>query len=215
VRAAIDNWAFPSGEQADNPVRQHYEEMAAELGAQGLHDLLASRDPASADIVHPNNQRRVVRALEMLDEGTSYARQAEGFSVRESIYDVRILGLDMDRARLYERINQRVDAMVSRGLLREVEVLLGAGLRDALTAQQAIGYKELVRVIEGDEPLGDAVEAIKTASRRYAKRQLTWFRADPRVRWIDVTDLSSDEMTAAALAEIDWAEQTRPITGGE
>lgn len=215
VRATIDDWAFPRGGQVDNPTRQHYEEVAAELGAQGLHSLLADRDPASAEIIHPNNVRRVVRALEMLDEGTAYAQQMAGFSARKSIYDVRILGLDMDRGRLYDRIDRRVEDMIDRGLLGEVESLLEAGLRDALTAQQAIGYKELVGVIESGEPLDDAVEAIKKASRRYAKRQLTWFRADPRVRWIDVTDLSLDEMTDVALAEIDWVEQTRRTTGGE
>jgi len=94
-----------------------------------------------------------VRALEMGDEGVSYAEQRAGFSARTSVYDARFIGLTMDRARLYERVDERVDAMVAAGLLDEVRGLLGAGLRDALTASQAIGYKEFVPVIEGDASL--------------------------------------------------------------
>ena len=135
----------------------------------------------------------------MAEQGVSYARQHEGFSRRESIYDdARILGLDMDREPLYEHIRGRVDAMMAAGLLEEVERLLDSGLREALTAAQAIGYKELVGAIDGDTTLDEAVAAIKLASTRYAKRQLTWFRADHRVRWLDVTELSLEEQAEAA-----------------
>ena len=205
VRAALDAWEFPSGEQADNPVRAHYAAVAATEGSVALHARLAERDPAAAALIHPNNVRRTVRALEMLDAGTSYAEQHAGFSTRESVYDARILGLTMDRQRLYERIDVRVDAMVASGLVDEVEALLGAGLRDAVTAAQAIGYKEFVPVIEDGADLAEAVAAVKKASRRYAKRQLTWFRADPRVIWLDVTDLSPEHAANAALDALDWS----------
>lgn len=205
VRGALDALRFSPGEQADNPVRQYYEDLLAEAGAPALHALLAERDPASAAIVHPNNSRRVVRALEMLDNGNSYAEQTSGFSVRSDVYRTAWIGLEMDRSKLYERIDARVDVMVEAGLVAEVERLLSEGLRYALTAHQAIGYKELVPVIEGTAELEDALEDIKQASRRYAKRQLTWFRSDPRISWIDVTDLSLAQATEAALAVIDSA----------
>jgi tRNA dimethylallyltransferase len=204
VRAALDVMEFPAGEQADNPVRAHYEALAAAQGADALHALLASRDPKSAEAIHPNNVRRVVRALEMADAGVSYAEQLAGFSARESIYDARFVGLDMPRERLYERIDARVDAMLAAGLLEEVERLLAAGLRDALTASQAIGYKEFVPVVEEGANLEEAANAVKQSTRRYAKRQLTWFRADPRVRWIDVSDLSPASAARRALAALDW-----------
>jgi len=202
VRAALDDWRFPFGEQVDNPVREYYEAFEREQGPDALHELLASRDPASAALIHPNNMRRVVRALEMLDEGTSYAEHHEGFSARESVYPCAMIGLTMDRAELYRRIDARANVMVERGLLGEVAGLLEAGFRDTLTAAQAIGYKELVPVVEEGTPLDAALDDIKRASRRYAKRQLTWFKADPRVRWIDVGGLdtaSAADLTMAAL----------------
>lgn len=198
VRAALDPLEFPTADAADDSGRRAIESLARELGAEGLHALLAKTDPASAALIHPNNTKRVVRALEMAEQGVSYARQHEGFSRRESIYDARILGLDMDRELLYDRIRGRVDAMMAAGLLQEVERLLDSGLRETLTAAQAIGYKELVGAIDGDTTLDEAVAAIKLASTRYAKRQLTWFRADHRVRWLDVTELSLEEQAKAA-----------------
>lgn len=213
VRAALDDLRFPAGEQTDNPERARWEAFAEQHGADALHATLAQRDPASAALIHPNNVRRVVRAFEMLAEGTSYAEQHEGFSARESVYDAHFIGLTMERERLYRRIDERVDAMMRDGLLGEVEGLLARGLRDALTAAQAIGYKELVPVIEQGAPLDEAVAAIKQASRRYAKRQLTWFRADPRVHWIDVTELSTAEAADAADAALDWSDG--PDTAGE
>jgi tRNA dimethylallyltransferase len=203
VRAALDRMEFPRGELADNPTRERYERLAAENGPESLHALLAQRDPASAEAIHPNNVRRVVRALEMADEGTSYADQVAGFSTRESVYDARYVGLTIDRDVLYDRIDARVDRMMTMGLLGEVERLLKAGLRSALTATQAIGYKEFVPVIEDGADLDAAVSAVKQASRRYAKRQLSWFRADPRIAWIDVTGMTEEETVTAAIDALD------------
>lgn len=193
VRAALDDMRFPSGETTAT-ARTRYECFAEENGAEALHALLAERDPDSAALVHPNNVRRIVRALEMLEaEGVSYAEQHAGFGRRESVYDASFLGLSMDRAELYARIDARVDRMLADGLLAEVRGLLDAGYRDALTAAQAIGYKELVPVLEANADLGEAVESIKQATRRYAKRQLTWFRADPRVVWLDISGMSAGD----------------------
>lgn len=191
VRAALDEMEFPRGE-VDGAARQRYQDLAGKLGPEGVHALLAERDPESAALIHPHNVRRVVRALEMLDEGVSYARQSAGFSEPREHYPSLQFALTMDRARLYARIDARVDAMMSAGLLDEVRGLMDAGAADALTSRQAIGYKELIDALEGRCTIGEAVDLIKLRSRRYAKRQLSWFRRDPRITWLDMDVLDAD-----------------------
>ena len=206
VRAALDEMEFPMGEY-ESPVRTAIETQAETLGREGLHRLLTERDPASAALIHPNNVRRVVRALELLETGgPTYAEQAAHFTDRRAAVPAVLVGLTMERPTLYARIDARVDAMLASGLLEEVAALVLAGYRDALTATQAIGYKELLPVLERGADLGEAVCAIKQATRRYAKRQLTWFRADPRVSWIDVTELSPAAAVSAARALVESRE---------
>jgi len=210
VRAALDEMEFPMGEYV-SPVRTALENQAVTLGREGLHRLLEERDPASAALIHPNNVRRVVRALEMLElGGPTYAEQAAHFTERRAAVPALLIGLTMQRAVLYARIDARVDAMIASGLPDEVAGLIASGYRTALTASQAIGYKELVPVLEDGADLGEAVAAIKRATRRYAKRQLTWFRGDPRISWLDVTELSPDEAASAAQALV---ESEAPPTG--
>lgn len=191
VRAALDEMEFPRGE-VDGAARQRYQDLAGKLGPEGVHALLAERDSESAALIHPHNVRRVVRALEMLDEGVSYARQSAGFSEPREHYPSLQFALTMDRARLYARIDARVDAMMRAGLLDEVQGLMDAGAADALTSRQAIGYKELIDALEGRCTIGEAVDLIKLRSRRYAKRQLSWFRRDPRITWLDMDVLDAD-----------------------
>lgn len=191
VRAALDEMEFPRGE-VDGAARQRYQDLAGKLGPEGVHALLAERDPESAALIHPHNVRRVVRALEMLDEGVSYARQSAGFSEPREHYPSLQFALTMDRARLYARIDARVDAMMRADLLDEVRGLMDAGAADALTSRQAIGYKELIDAFEGRCTIGEAVDLIKLRSRRYAKRQLSWFRRDPRITWLDMDVLDAD-----------------------
>lgn len=200
LRAALDEMDFPQG-VLENPARARYQALAAELGAEGLHALLARRDPASAALIHPHNVRRCVRALEMADEGVSYAEQAGGFSEPRPHYPALWFALTMDRTELYRRIDARVDAMVAAGLVDEVRGLIAAGAAPALTARQAIGYKEVIDALEGRSTLEEAIELIKRRSRRYAKRQLSWCRGDARMRWLDMGEL---DVSAAAerIAEI-------------
>jgi tRNA dimethylallyltransferase len=207
VRAALDRMDFPAG-HASSGVRAALEAELESGGPEALYARLVDLDPDAAALIHRNNTRRVIRALEMHEEaGISYAVTREHFAERMPFFAAAFIGLTMDRDALYARIDARVDRMLEAGLLAEVEGLLAAGHRRALTSAQAIGYKELVPVLDGSGDLETAVAAIKQASRRYAKRQLTWFRADPRVRWIDVTNLSpaaaADAM--AALLESDGA----------
>ncbi|MHB1135192.1 MAG: tRNA (adenosine(37)-N6)-dimethylallyltransferase MiaA [Coriobacteriia bacterium] len=199
VRAALDDMQFAAGESA-SPVRADLEMRAAKEGPQALYDELRRLDPASADLVHPNNTRRVIRALEMLSEGVSYAEQTAGFSRRTFHYpDTRLVGLTLERSELYARVDARVDEMIAMGLLDEVAHLLELGFTEALTAAQAIGYKELVPVVRQGADLAAAIEDIKRSTRRYAKRQLTWFRADPRINWVDVTGLSATAVSERVL----------------
>lgn len=201
LNAVIDEMSFPAGEK-DGELRRRYEALAREEGPLALHGLLASRDPASAALIHPNNVRRVVRALEMLDEGTSYAAHHEGLHERAAHYDALVWGLFMSRERLYARIDGRVDQMVATGLVDEVRALAARGLSPELTAGQAIGYKEVLEALSGSCTLDEAVERVKLRTRRYAKRQLSWFRHDPRVRWIDLDEVDCEEAARRIVAEL-------------
>lgn len=191
VRAVIDEFDFPSGE-LESSSRSRYEELLERIGADALHALLAERDPASAEAIHPHNTRRVIRALEMNDEGVSYAEQRAGFSESRAHYQCSQFGLTCDRALLYERINKRVDLMMEMGLIDEVKGLVDQGLSSALTSRQAIGYKEIIDYLEGTLSLSEAVDLIKMRSRRYAKRQLSWFKRDSRIFWIDMDETGVD-----------------------
>jgi tRNA dimethylallyltransferase len=211
VRAALDVMEFPKG-HAKSQTRAALEARLALVGPEAMYAILQELDPDAAALIHRNNTRRVLRALEMLEDAdVSYAETREHFAERVPFYPATYIGLTMDRDELYRRIDARVDAMMAASLLGEVEALLAAGYRDALTSAQAIGYKELVPVLDGSGDLASAVAAIKQASRRYAKRQLTWFRADPRVRWLDVTKLSPAETVQAMIALVEsgteYAEQ--------
>lgn len=203
--AVIDEMDFPAG-QTGSAARERYEAIARDEGALALHELLRVRDPKSAELIHPNNVRRVVRALEMLDEGVSYAAKHEGLRARRPHYDALLFGITMDRERLYKRIDARVDAMVEAGLVDEVRALAEGGLAETLTAMQAIGYKEVVAYLDGALTLDEAIDEVKRRSRRYAKRQLSWLRRDGRVRWLDYDRLDEDEAARIVLAALDGQE---------
>lgn len=200
LRAALDVMEFPKG-KIDDDRRASYAALHEELGDEGLHALLSSRDPASAAVIHPHNVKRVIRALEMADEGVSYAEKASGFSHPREAYPHVTYALTMVRERLYERIDRRVDLMMEQGLLLEVERLLEEGARESLTSRQAIGYKELIDYIDGACTLDEAIDLIKRRSRRYAKRQLAWCRRDTRMRWVDIDELGLSGAVEFILAE--------------
>lgn len=203
VRAAIDDYRFVRGEQVSNPVRERYTRCLEEHDAAWLWNLLNERDSESAALIHPHNTRRVIRAFEMIElEGTTYARQHAGFAQMEQFVPARFFGLAVDPGVLNERIEARVDGMVERGLVREVEQLCREGFVDALTAREAIGYKEIVAALQGSCTLDEAVEQIKTATRRYAKRQRTWWRKDERVCWIAADDGDISRMADEIVASL-------------
>ena len=188
--------------------RLRYERIAAEQGAEALHVLLAKRDPDSAALIHPNNVRRCVRALEMLDDGVSYAQNHRGLKRHVPHYAAHIWAISMPRELLYERIDQRVDRMFDDGLVEEVCNLRGRGLDWAHTAGQAIGYKEVLAALAGECSLDEARDEVKRRTRHYAKRQLSWLKRDGRARWIDVRDMGEEQ--ACELIVRDALVQSEP-----
>lgn len=174
---------------ADEDLRASLFQYAEENGAHALHERLRAVDPESADAIHPNNVKRVVRALEIFEQTgipkSEFDRRSQAV---ESPYDAVVIGLHYPRREvLYERINRRVDMMLADGLLEETRRLLDEGVfARNQTAAQAIGYKELLGYFDGNETLAEAAENLKTATRRYAKRQLTWFSAKPYVKWVEM-----------------------------
>ena len=168
-----------------------------------LWEALEARDPASAAVIHPNNVRRVVRAFELLEEGASYAEQKQRLATVAPFVPAVQFGLAVEPAILNERIDARVDAMVAAGLVDEVRGLLAAGFRDGVTAPQAIGYKEIVEALDGNITLEEAVQAIKTATRRYGKRQRTWFRRDKRIRWVNADVGDAEAVAAEILSQLE------------
>ena len=192
--------------EGDPHLRESLFAFAAERGNAALHDRLRAVDPESADAIHANNVKRVVRALEIYETTGITKTEADRRSrLFESPYDATVIGLRYeDREVLYGRIDRRVDQMLSDGLLEETERLLAEGIFDrSSTAAQAIGYKELLGYLRGAQSLSDAVEELKRATRRYAKRQMTWFGAKDYVKWIDMMQsgrlLTAEEAVAQAL----------------
>jgi len=199
VRAAIDDYDFPKGEQVDNELRDTLNAVAEHEGAHVLWELLREIDSESAAIIPENDVKRVVRAFELLDEGLSYAEQKEKLAQIGQYKPAIFIGLAVDPDTLRQRIRDRVDEMVAEGLVEEVESLLARGFREGVTAPQAIGYKEIVQALDEGRNLEEAFDEIKVATCRYAKRQRTWFRKDKRVHWIDATALDIDSMLKESL----------------
>lgn len=181
VQAVLYDFRFTT-EDVNEEARAAYYAELEKIGPEAMHARLAQLDPKTAETIHPNNTRRVIRALEMVElSQTSKADEAHQQG-NQPLYNHLILGLDMEREKLYERINQRVDVMMIQGLEAEARALYDAGIRDT-QATKAIGYKELFAYFEGRSTLEEAVEAIKQNSRRYAKRQLTYFRNKMDIEW--------------------------------
>ena len=199
VRAALDDYDFVEGEQVDNPVRDAYQKLLRSEGPMSVWRELEAKDPESASRVHPNDAKRVIRALEMHEAGESYSVQLDKLhSIGQKVPAV-LVGIDVDRDLLARRIEARVDDMREQGLVGEVEGLIDKGFRKGVTAKHAIGYKEVAMALDGDISMDEAFDAIKASTRRYAKRQRTWFRSDGRIHWIDGNDGNVERMLDAVL----------------
>ncbi|PYZ93060.1 tRNA (adenosine(37)-N6)-dimethylallyltransferase MiaA [Salipaludibacillus keqinensis] len=184
VNAVIYDYHF-SEVAEDSGYRERLDQFAEEHGNIALHQQLKSVDLQSYQELHPNNRRRVIRALEVYHVTGKPLRNQEE-PEKSSPYDTTVIGLTMERELLYERINQRVDAMIEAGLIEEVKRLSEAGY-DQCQSMQAIGYKEILAYVKGEVSEEEAISQLKQNSRRFAKRQLTWFRNKMQIEWFDMT----------------------------
>ena len=183
--------------EADTSYRNALEQLAKEKGVLVLHDQLKAVDPKSAEAIHPNNVKRVIRALEYYkDTGLPIsehnAKEKEKRTENESPYDYTFFALSMNRGILYDRINLRIDQMVEEGLVQEVKGFFDAGFSEDLPSMKAIGYKEFFPYFRGQQNLEDCIEKLKQNTRNYAKRQLTWFRHQANPIFIEVDELGFD-----------------------
>jgi len=173
---------------SDEKVRNKYYGLKEKKGKMFLYSLLEEKDKEAAKKIHPNNVKRVVRALEVLEvTGKKYSLN-NNFRKYSEKYNFIIIGLEMNRELLYNRINLRVEEMIEEGLINEVEELYNEGYDKSYQSMQAIGYKEIIDYIEGNTTKEEAVRLIKRNTRRFAKRQITWFKPDDRIKWVDITD---------------------------
>lgn len=170
----------------DPDYRKQLQKILIQYGVSYLHHMLEEVDPDTAGRLHPNDTRRVMRALEVYHlSGKPMKDYQQNYKEMEPPYNLLLYGLTMDRQQLYQRINQRVDKMVKLGLIQEVEGLLNRGYTKKLVSMQGLGYKEVISYLEGLSTLEETLDILKRDTRRFAKRQLTWFRKEGRVHWLN------------------------------
>ncbi|OBF83935.1 tRNA (adenosine(37)-N6)-dimethylallyltransferase MiaA [Mycobacterium sp. 852002-51163_SCH5372311] len=201
VQSLLDDWSFPA---TDPAVRVRWERRLAEVGVGRLHAELASRDPAAAAAILPTDARRTVRALEVIElTGRPFAASAPRIGTPR--WDTAIVGLDCDTAILDERLAHRTEMMFERGLVREVRALLRQGLRDGVTASRALGYAQVIAALDAGPEAAPEAERLRAAqqqtfvgTRRYVRRQRSWFRRDHRIHWLDAAG-DADRIAGEAL----------------
>jgi tRNA dimethylallyltransferase len=185
---------------SDMSYRQELLRLSQEKGNRYLHDMLRRVDPVSADKIHENNVRRVIRALEFYEKtGEKISEHNERESQNKSPYNFEYFVLNNNRQVLYDRIDRRVDIMLEQGLVEEVKSLLDMGYDTGLTSMQGLGYKEIAQYLKGECTLEEAIYILKRDTRHFAKRQLTWFKREREVTWIDKSTYPDE---AAALADM-------------
>ena len=181
IQALIDDWQFPA---TDPHVRARWESELERIGVAALHQELGRRDPAAAASILDSDRRRIVRALEV-GELTGQPFAASKPAIGTPRWGTRLIGIDWDTAVLDGRIARRTSAMFARGLVEEVEGLIGEGLREGVTARRAIGYSHVLGMLDGEYGVAQAEELTLIGTRRYVRRQRSWFRRDARVHWLD------------------------------
>lgn len=177
----------------DSSLRRELEQTAKEKGAEYLHQMLKEVDPVSAEQIHANNQKRVIRAIEFYRQtGTRISEHNQAERQKQSPYDLFYYVLNMDRQLLYERIDKRVDQMIEDGLVEEVKKLAAMGCTRNMVSMQGLGYKEILDYLEGTCSLEEAIYIMKRDTRHFAKRQLTWFKRERDVRWLNLWEFGND-----------------------
>jgi tRNA dimethylallyltransferase len=207
VRAVLDNLEFPG---TDPGLRDRLEAELAEIGPAALHARLAGLDPVAAAAILPGNGRRVVRALEVLElSGRPFSATLPDY---RSIYDVVQIGLRLPRSQLDKRINERVAGMWRAGFVAEVSGLADAGLRDGRTASRALGYAQVLRFLDGDWSSDQAAQETAAATRRFSRRQESWFRRDPRITWLAADGADLADRALATIRSCGLRRATGPET---
>lgn len=204
IQSVLYDIDFSEHDEKDG-IRDELEAIAKEeQGTHRLHERLKEVDPESAKIIHENNVKRVIRALEFYEEtGMRISEHNKEQQQKESPYDVSYFVLNDDRAKVYERIDKRVDLMIKAGLVEEVRRLKEQGCRRDMVSMQGLGYKEILDYLDGEIPLEEAIYRIKRDTRHFAKRQLTWFKRERNVIWLDRSAYGdSDDRILAAMLEI-------------
>ncbi len=190
--------------EADSDDRASMEEAARRDGPQALHRRLQEIDPEAAEAIHPNNVKRIIRALEFAQNsgGLKISEHNRRERMREPAFNAVFFVLTMDRKKLYERIDARVDLMMQKGLADEVRRLRAGGLTASDVSMQGIGYRQIFPALEGEYSLDEAVRLIKRDSRHFAKRQLTWFRREKNVIWIDADSFADRQKMSDTMEEM-------------
>ena len=184
---------FTQAEQ-DDGYRAGLEAIVQEKGAAYLHQMLAEVDPKSAEVIHENNTKRVIRALEFYHQNHSpISAHNEEQQERTSPYNLAYFVLNAPRELLYKRIDKRVDEMMTSGLVAEVQKLKDMGYHRGMVSMQGLGYKEILAYLDGEMPLEEAVRILKRDTRHFAKRQLTWFRREPETVWVNKDEFGYNE----------------------
>jgi len=188
--------------KSNKKLREYYTYYYKEHGEDALYDKLLKIDPVAAEKIHKNNIKRIIRALEVYDiTGVKFSELNTDIRKKSNKYDCILIGLSMERKVLYERINQRVDEMLSKGLVDEVNSLIKKGYRKNLVSMRGIGYKEIIEYLEGNTDYEEAVNTLKQNTRRFAKRQYTWFLKDENVKWFSVDNPSEIDKTLDSIIE--------------
>lgn len=194
------------GPGADWELREQLRLLASVHGSQALHAKLSSVDPEAARRIHPHDLRRIIRALEVYEKtGQPLSHWQRQFEHPSEVAKGRVLVLDWPRDLLYERINRRVDQMFAEGLVEEVKGLLARGCQFSHTARQALGYREVLEYLEGQRSYEETVELVKTRTRQFAKRQLTWFRHLEECRFVPVSEPFRPEKVAERILREYWS----------
>ena len=203
IQALLYNIDFDEND-SETGYRSELQAFAERHGAEALHDRLRQVDEKSADMIHPNNIKRVIRALEFYHQtGTRISEHNEPQRQKESPYRFVYFVLDDERERIYRRIDQRIDQMLDQGLVAEVKQLRDMGCTRDMVSMQGLGYKEILAYLDGECTLEEAVYILKRDTRHFAKRQLTWFRREHEVRWIERQEYPDEAaMLQAMLAQL-------------
>ena len=179
------------GSEKNTEFRKRMENIALNEGPDRLYQMLAERDPAAASRLHPNNVKRVIRALEALEQGKSIS-SFECVTKERPGLNADMIALNRDREELYERINTRVDKLVEMGLVDEVRGLMDMGLKASDISMKGIGYKEVIDYLDGNTTLDEAIDTIKKNTRHYAKRQMTWLRRYDNIKWFNLSEYEDE-----------------------